>query len=292
MNTVRSMVKAARGATAALRNPLYVPPGHFYSPIPAPEDLARAASAARGRTEVPGVDLRAPQQRALVAKLAKRWSEVPTRQLVDWRYHPDNVMFGLADAAVYYSVFSELKPRRVIEVGSGFSSAIALDASDRYAPESRFTFVEPYPERLLDLLRPDDQQRCTLIRTGVQDLPLDTFDQLRSGDLLFIDSTHVSKAGSDVNYLFFEVLPRLAEGVVVHVHDIFWPFEYPVDWLREGRNWNENYLLRAFLSYNSAFEVLLFNSWLWTTEHAFVSETLPQAADQQPGSIWLRRKAS
>ncbi|MFC0546322.1 class I SAM-dependent methyltransferase [Kutzneria chonburiensis] len=289
MGAVRSAVRGARGASAALRNPLFVPPGHFYSPIPAQADLLRAAETARGRTDLPGIDLRAQQQRDLVAKLAPCWADVPTSRRDDWRYYADNPMFGLADAAVYYSMFRELKPSRVIEVGSGFSSAIGLDAADRFAPDTSFTFVEPYPDRLLGILRPADQQRCELIRHGVQEVPLSTFDQLRSGDLLFIDSTHVSKAGSDVNYLFFEVLPRLADGVVIHVHDIFWPFEYPAEWLREGRNWTENYLLRAFLTHNTAFEILLFNSWFWETENASVRAALPQAADLLPGSIWLRK---
>ncbi|MEV0674879.1 class I SAM-dependent methyltransferase [Actinosynnema sp. NPDC050436] len=291
MDQARAVIKAVRGAWSALGEPLYVPAGHFYSPVPGRHDVARAVGVDRAARSLPGIDLREQAQRELAADLAPRWADVPTGRHPDWRYRPDNEMFGFADAALCYSVLAHLRPRRVVEVGSGFSSAIALDAADRHAPGCSFLFVEPYPDRLLGLLDQSDR-RWELLRSPVQDVPLDVYDDLGDGDVLFIDSTHVSKAGSDVNHLFFEVLPRLAPGVVVHVHDIFWPFEYPVGWLEEGRGWTENYLLRAFLSYNSAFEVLLFASWLWTAERDFVRTHLPHAVDQSPGSIWLRKTGS
>ncbi|HEY0640481.1 MAG TPA: class I SAM-dependent methyltransferase [Pseudonocardiaceae bacterium] len=291
---MRSIARGVRGAAAALRRPLWVPPGHYYSPIAGPSDVDRAlARAGDTGAAVPGVDLRADAQRALVTELAPLWAdlpdELPMTAATGWRYHQVNAMFGLADAAVYSAMLRHLRPRRVIEVGSGFSSAIALDTADRWLPEVSFTFVEPYPERLLGLLDERDRARTTLLRAPVQDVPLSTYDALCPGDLLFVDSTHVSKAGSDVNWLVFEVLPRLADGVVVHFHDVFWPFEYPREWLREGRGWTENYLLRAFLAYNTRFEILLFNSWLWQAERELVARTLPATLDQHPGGIWLRK---
>jgi hypothetical protein len=111
------------------------------------------------------------------------------------------------------------------------------------------------------LLRPEDN--VDVIAAPVQDVPVETFTSLEPGDVLFIDSTHVAKAGSDVVWLFLRVLPRLAKGVVVHVHDVFWPVEYPAQWLREGRSWNEDYLLNAFLCHNDAWRIELFSSWLW-----------------------------
>lgn len=293
MSRVRSVVRGIWGAAAALRRPLWVPPGHYYSPIASRADVGRAVATLPGtadsRGTVAGLDLREPAQRELAATLSAHWSQVPATRREGWRYHPDNPMFGLADAAIYHSMLRELRPRRLIEVGSGFSSAIALDTADRCLPDLEFTFIEPYPDRLLGLLSDGDRQRCRLVRSAVQDVPLDTYDQLGAGDVLFIDSTHVSKVGSDVNWLVFEVLPRLADGVVVHFHDIFWPFEYPREWLEEGRGWTENYLLRAFLSYNDRFEVLLFNSWLWRAEPELVRATLPSTVDEVPGGIWLRK---
>jgi hypothetical protein len=291
MSTVRSVLRGVWGAAAALRRPLWVPPGHYYSPVPGRPDIERALGGGALREALPGVDLREQEQRELAARLSAHWPDVPAARRDGWRYHPDNPMFGLADAAIYHSVLRELRPRRLVEVGSGFSSAIALDTADRHLPDLEFTFVEPYPERLLGLLDDADRDRCRLVRSPVQDVPIETFTSLGDGDLLFIDSTHVSKAGSDVNWLVFEVLPRLADGVIVHFHDIFWPFEYPEAWLREGRGWTENYLLRAFLTYNERFRVLLFNSWVWHAEPELVRRTLPTTVDEVPGGIWLRKLA-
>src|SRR6185295_14291779 len=118
--------------------------------------------------------------------------------------------------------------------------------------------IEPYPDLVKRLLRPDDFDRVQFIRSLVQDVPLKIFDVLEANDILFIDSSHVCKVGSDVYHELFRILPRLRPGVIIHFHDIFWPFEYPEDWLREGRAWNELYLMRAFLQHNEAYEILLF----------------------------------
>jgi hypothetical protein len=135
-------------------------------------------------------------------------------------------------------------------------------------------------------MKESDHKKLTLLPKPVQDVPIDVYSQLTSGDILFIDSTHVVKAGSDVNWLFLHVLPQLAPGVVVHVHDVFWPFEYSTAWLTEHRDWTEDYLLHAFLIGNSSWEIMLFSSWLWHRHPELVPAHL---VDQEPGSIWLRR---
>ena len=112
---------------------------------------------------------------------------------------------------------------------------------------------------------------------------------LASGDILFIDSTHVSKAGSDVNHIFFKILPSLAEGVNIHLHDIFYPFEYPKEWIYEGRAWNENYVLHAFLQYNSAFKITFFSNFLARFHHRTFHEKMPLCMKNTGGSIWLQR---
>lgn len=276
----RRTTRTMRAMGAAITTPPWVPPGHFYSPLTAATDVRRAVAWKRtpGRDRVPGVELHEAEQVALATSLAEELGQ----PFDGPRYTPSNSMFGPADAAVYRSMLRHQRPRRVMEIGSGFSTALALDTVD-YPVE--LTCVEPYPDRLLGLLRPGDTDRLKLLRSPVQDVPLETYAKLESGDLLFIDSTHVAKAGSDVLWLFLQVLPRLAPGVVVHVHDVFWPFDYPDDWLREGRDWTENYLLHAFLVGNSGYEILLFSSWLWQ-EHP---ELVPKAlATENPGSIWMR----
>jgi len=231
---------------------------------------------------VPGVDMAVDRQLALHAEIAKFLDE----PLPGPRFDPDNPYYGAPDDAVYRAMLNYLSPARVIEVGSGFSTAILLDEIDRGLPGTGVTCIEPFPQRLFGLLSESDHERVTVHRKPVQDVPLDVYDQLSPGDVLFIDSSHVVKAGSDVNWLFFNVLPRLAPGVVVHVHDAFWPFEYPRKWLVEHRGWTESYLLRAFLIGNADWEIMLFSSWLWRCHPELIPARL---AGQEPGSIWLRR---
>ena len=149
--------------------------------------------------------------------------------------HPQRTepWYNLSDGAVYYSILTTLRPKRIIEVGCGFSSAIALDVRDQELHDLELTFIEPYPERLYELLKEGDNTTATIHRAIVQDVPIEIFDVLEKDDILFIDSSHMSSPGSDVNLLFFQVLPRLRPGVVVHFHDIFFPFEYP----EPGESW-------------------------------------------------------
>lgn len=158
------------------------------------------------------------------------------------------------------------RPARVIEVGSGFSSLAMLDTNERFFDGAvELTFIEPNAERLLSQLRPGDERRAEIITSPVQEVDLSGFERLSAGDILFIDSSHVAKVGSDVNHLVFSVLPRLAPGVLVHFHDVPYPFEYPEDWIHYGFAWNEAYLLRALLQFNSAFRIVLWNSYVAAT---------------------------
>jgi len=276
---IRCIGRRAAQALTVARRPLYAAPGHYGSPIPSPRDVERAIAVT---SEPYGVDLRADAQLTLADRLAPLAAELPTGRDPAWRWHdgPANRMFGQPDAGVYYAMIADRKPGRVVEVGSGFSSAVALDAADRHSPETRFTFVEPYPQRLLSLLTDADRARTSLRQETAQTVDLDLFTSLGAGDILFVDSTHVGKAGSDVLRLLLDVLPRLAPGVVVHVHDVFWPFTYPAKWLREGRGWNEAYLLRALLVEPSAFDIVLWGSWL----------ALSRPEYRGAGSIWLERR--
>ena len=181
---------------------LYKPSGHFYSPSTNDEDRHRQAEWDRDST-VPGVDLRESAQ----LDLARRIADVGPLAISRWNDSPANRMFGRIDGTVLQGVLVALRPPRIVEVGSGFSTAVMLDTADRAGTTRSITCVEPYPQRLRSLLRPDDD--VVLVERPVQDVPLETFTELGEGDLLFIDSTHVAKSGSDVLYLYLEVLPRL-----------------------------------------------------------------------------------
>jgi hypothetical protein len=178
----------------------------------------------------------------------------------------------------------------VIEVGSGFSSAALLDVNDRFlGGRMQLTFVEPYPERLRSLLRPTDD--VEIVEEPVQQVDPGRFDELGAGDVLLVDSSHVLKVDSDLCHLLFRVLPRLAPGVRVHFHDVYWPFEYPRAWVMEGRAWNEAYAVRAFLSYNDAFRIELFGAYLGTVHADAFRRHVPAARGAIGSSLWLRRTA-
>jgi predicted O-methyltransferase YrrM len=241
---------------------------------------------------MPGIDLRIGRQLALLTDLARYTSEIawpvdkpdgPTD------YHYNNDQYPVLDAEFLYAALRHFRPKTVIEVGSGFSSLITAEVNRRHCSgATNFHCVEPYPRQFLT----DGVDGITsLVRSRVENVELAFFDQLKAGDLLFSDSSHVSKVGSDVNYLFFEVLPRLRPGVLVHIHDVFLPDEYPKVWvIDQGRNWNEQYLVRAFLQFNTAWEVFWAAHFMGSRHTAAVRATFPRYPQLGGGgSLWLRR---
>jgi hypothetical protein len=277
---------------AAAWAPQFVPPGHFYSAVPSMEDLRRLEPRLYDAPyrQPPGLDLREEAQLELLASFKPLYDEIefPRDRDPKSRYHYNNPAYCYPDAFFLYAMIRHARPKRIIEVGSGYSSCLTLDTNERFFDSSiRCAFVEPYPKLLRELVRPDD--KLDVIERGLEQVPLELFHELAANDVLFIDSTLVVRVGSDVNYLFFSVLPALASGTYVHLHDIFYPFEYPLQWLREGRQWAELYLLRAFLMYNSAFEVVLMNTFLLDNHPALMREKFPMCCAEPFGSIWLRK---
>jgi hypothetical protein len=121
-------------------------------------------------------------------------------------------------------------------------------------------------------------------------MPVELFQQLQCGDFLFIDSTHIVRTGSDVCFELFEILPRLAPGVIVHFHDIFWPFEYSRDWVvDENRSWNELYALRAFLTDNRNWGIMFFNDYFAKLERPLIENTFPTFLRNAGGALWMQR---
>lgn len=267
------------------------PPGHFYSPLP---DLAEIA--ARRETlfsperALPGIDLREDEQLARFRVLAALAREAPLARVPGEtsRYRVENPNYGVGDASMLQAMLRHLRPRRYLEVGSGYTTALALDVADRFLGGAlEVTAIEPHPEVLRAVVRPDDP--VEVLAQPVQEVPLERFGALEEGDVLFVDCSHVAKVGSDVVHLYTQVLPVLAPGVVVHVHDVFWPFEYLRHWVEEGRAWNEAYLLHAFLLFNDAYEILLWNHFLAVRHPGVVEAELPEMMENPGGAIWLRR---
>ena len=202
--------------------PQYVSPGHFYSPIPSIEDIERAITAAPASYS--GIDLREDQQLALLEKLSRYYAEIPfpAEKNERFRFAFHNPSYSWGDAIILFCMIRELKPRRILEIGSGHTSALILDTNERYCGGGiDCTFVEPYPELLISLLRPNEDHEPRLISRKLQDVNLTIFDTLEAGDILFVDSSHVLKAGSDCQLLFSDILPRLNPGTLIHFHDVF-----------------------------------------------------------------------
>jgi hypothetical protein len=156
--------------------------------------------------------------------------------------------------------------------------------------QSSLLFIEPYPDTLNRLMRDSDKNQCRVLIEKVQDVSLDEFKILGTNDILFIDTSHVMKIGSDLSRLFYSVLPQLKAGVIVHIHDVFWPFEYPENMIREGRVWNEIYFVRSFLQFNEQFEILYFSSFMESQYPDTLTECLPNYSEFSGASLWLRRK--
>ncbi len=261
----RELAHIGKMAATINRRFMRVPVGHFYSPLPDMHDVISRSATLFDRREpdISGVDVRHGEQLNNLKSVMRAAKDMnfPLAASEEKRYYLDNDFYGYLDASCLYGMMKLHRPERIVEVGSGFSSSVMLDLRDEledYNPE--LTFIEPFPDRLMKLVNSESDRRC-IVQQKVQDTDPELFGQLQPGDFLFIDSSHVSKIGSDVNYLFFEIIPRLKAGVFVHVHDVLWPFEYPKNWVMDGRAWNEAYLLRALLTGNQHLKIYLHLSY-------------------------------
>ena len=272
------------------RHGFHVTPVHFYQPIPDTQSLPQKLW--DHPSELVGIDMNDSVQLDLLLnrfpKFRGEYEQFPTKPTGQpSRFHLNNDFFDGTDALVAYCMVRHFQPRLIIEVGSGFSSLIAAEAAAKNK-SSALICIEPFPR---EFLRQRFPGLHSLIEKKVEDVDLDFFSQLGPGDILFIDSSHTVKIGGDVNYLFLEVLPRLKPGVIVHVHDIFLPFDYRRDWVMdEFRFWTEQYLLQAFLTFNSEFEVLMANSYLGHYHKEDLKTTFPNSPWWGGGSFWMRRR--
>jgi predicted O-methyltransferase YrrM len=290
----------------AINKPAF-PEGHFYSPVVDIEE-ARRDEAIIWPSDVTGP----------MAHLMTTPAIAPTVKGIDWNhqshedllrhgfpemiagynypehaqanvdgYYEVNGQFDFADARVLFCMLRIIRPRRIIEVGSGYSTLLMADINARYLDgEASIRCIEPYPRPFLSLL--DASGEIELIQQRAQEVSGGLFDSLQSGDVLFIDSSHVSKTGSDVNRLLLDVLPSLAPGVYVHIHDIFFPSDYAKNWVLEhGFSWNEQYLLQALLTGSSQFQVVFGSS----IARAFHQESIMSFYGRMVHgtSFWMRR---
>lgn len=278
----------------ALKPLIFSPPGHFYSPIPSMQDI-ETLDINEDKTHINGIDINTNSQIQLLEKFKCYYSDLlygKTPSTHTLRYNYSNPYFGEGDAIILYCMLRHFEPKRVIEIGSGYSSALMLDTNEYFFSGSiDLTFIDPYPKRLLKLLSKEDISNNHIIQQNVQKTNLDNYLSLVENDILFVDSSHVIKAGSDVCHIIFNILPKLHKGVLIHFHDILWPFEYPKNWLKQGIAWNEAYALRAFLQHNTHYEILYFNDFISSQHKHLLQTNLPECCKNPGGSLWLRKIA-
>jgi hypothetical protein len=262
---------------------------HFYEPIPDTRSLRDEIW--ERESELVGVDMNIDFQlhmlRDIFPKFKTEYNEFPIKPLTDSGFYFDNTYFSGTDALVLYCMIRHFQPRTVLEVGGGFSTRLSAQAALRNR-DTKVVCIEPYPEPILTSGFPG---LTKLVTDRVENVGLDPFLALSANDILFIDGSHCLKIGADVQFLYLEVLPRLKEGVIVHIHDIFFPKEMPKDWVfRLHKFWTEQYLVQAFLAFNRAFEVLYCNSYMGLKYGPDMRRTFPKSPWHGGGSLWIRRR--
>ena len=273
-----------------------ITPNHYYQPIP---DLASLkAEIWQRRSDLPGIIIDDERALALLDEFRKNFHAEYTKFPKDnpnipGKYYLNNRDFGPVDAEILYCMVRHFKPKKIIEIGSGHTTLLTAQAvttnKELDNADCEFIAIEPFPREMLIKGLPGLSR---FIQSPVQDVSTSVFAELGENDILFIDSSHVLKTGSDVQYEFLEILPRLKKGVIIHIHDVFLPMEYPRSWLFElFRFWNEQYLLQAFLAFNDQFEVIWPGSYMHLNHPEKIKEAFPSynPPRNQPGSFWMQR---
>ena len=281
------------------------PNGHYYSPVHNQKDLinykkATDISKKTFAKSIPGFSEKRILKEFSDIKTYFKDFNFPKNAGGNSRFFSNNVSLSPLDSLGIFAMIRKYKPNKIIEIGSGYSSGLMMEVNEKYFDSNiDITFIEPYPNLLNERMNKNDMSKYNIIVKGVQEVPLEIFKTLKKNDILFIDSTHVSKFNSDVNYELFNILPVISKGVIIHIHDIHDGFEYPLNWLKQGWAWNEAYLLRAFLMNNNEYEVLLANNFIKSNHpsmllNIFTDEDKMYLSNgeeiiRHDGSMWIRK---
>ncbi len=276
---------------------LHVTPCHYWQPVPDTRELDN--SIWENCSSLVGIDIDEATQLDLLSHFKtafkQEYDRFPREKTgVPYDYYVNNGFFEAVDAEILYCMIRHFRPGRLIEIGSGNSTLLAAKAllnnrKDHNDHSSEFTVIDPFPNRIL---RKGITGVSHLVSEPVQKVCLAEFEKLRENDMLLIDSSHVLQIGSDVEYEYLEILPRLNNGVLVSFHDIFLPAEYHKEWVMEDHCfWNEQYLLQAFLAFNSSFRILWAGSYMHLKHSESLKEAFPSYDQERnwPGSFWIRR---
>lgn len=274
---------------------LSILPAHFYSPVPDTRILRKTFRRWHRPSELPGINLHLETQKQYAGYLSAYREEYAALPDYDWATRQGlGEGYTVADAHLLYGMLRHHKPKRIIEIGSGISTFFALQAIKKNAAEGSpcaITCIEPYPRKGLQNLA--SQGQVSLMSDEVQNCSLELFQDLGEGDILFIDSSHVLKLDSDVWFIYLEILPRLRNGVVIHIHDIFFPYPTPEPevWIfRQHQFWNETAFVQALLMNNPTFSILFCSAYQHHTSPATLQSITPVYQQKTPpSSLWLQR---
>jgi Methyltransferase domain len=281
------------GGRAAERVGLHVVRASYDSPIPRRRELDDALF--ERDSAMRGIDWDPERQTAFLEReLAPFLAEFRPRSAPDapvGAFRLDNATYDRVDAELLYALLRFAKPRRYVELGSGYSTLVAAEALARNAAEGhagRISCFDPYPSPHVEVR----QDLAPLVRrTSAEQLPESVVSELTAGDVLFVDTSHTVKLGGDVNRIVLELLPLAAPGVIVHFHDIFLPRDYSRGHLDGAHFWTEQYLLQAFLSGNDAWEVLIGGQAVALHAPERLRAHVPSFdPGVSPGAFWIRRR--
>jgi len=264
---------------------------HYYEPLFDARRLRRPLSDVRS---LPGIEWNEAEQLALLQQFnfGAELRSIPFDKPEAHAYYFNNSAFGPGDGEFLYNLVRLKKPRRMVEIGSGFSTLMAIEAiRANHAEDGQYqcehVCIEPYEMQWLE------QAPVRVIRQRVEESDPSLFSKLEENDILFIDSSHMIRPQGDVLFEYLEILPTLKIGVIVHIHDIFSPRDYPASWVvEEVRFWNEQYLLEAFLSHNRDWKIIGALNFLHHSHFALMSKACPRLAQSNsPGSFYMQRVA-
>lgn len=270
---------------------------HFYSPVPDIADL-QARNVFAKKSALKGIDFREKEQLDLLLELGSKfghecdWPQAPTKK--EEEFHLNNNSFSFGCAAGLHTIIRNYKPRNIFEIGSGYSSRIiskALEMNAQVGHNCHYEIIDPFPN---DVIRNKLENVNKINEQRVEMVSPEVFNSLQENDILFIDSGHTVRVGGDVNYLYLEVLPILAKGVIIHIHDINLPYEYPEVYCTNPSFrvfWTEAYLLQAFLAFNTSFEIMLGMNYIQTEHMDVFRKAFPkyQTDFSSSGSFWIRK---
>lgn len=262
---------------------------HYYEPMFDSRALHHSLEDTRS---LPGINWNIPEQLTLLDSFhyGNELEDTPTLKTDDLTYYLGNANFKAGDAEFLYNLIRLKKPANIFEIGSGNSTLMAIQAIKKNQAEDptyrcQHLCVEPYEMPWLE------KTGVSVVRQRVEELDKTLFAQLGDGDLLFIDSSHIIRPQGDVLFEYLDLLPSLNKGVMVHIHDIFSPRDYPSQWVTdEVRLWNEQYLLEAFLSCNQSWKVLAAVNYLHHNHFSKLKEKCPFLSDtNDPGSFYIQK---